>query len=397
MIALCSRLECTGCGACANRCPHGSITMLEDTEGFSQPMINAENCTKCGACLRVCPVLNPVSLHSPTEEVYAAWALDDSLRRTSSSGGMYSVLAEEILKHGGAVVGSTFDSDFILRVRLADNQTDVAKLRGSKYVQNEPGKIYQEIEEVLKQKRPVLYCSTPCQVAALRVFLAKEYPELYTCDLVCHGVPSPRMFREYLKHILHKNQFKKICDFQFRELEGWGYSHTSIKTREGQVVPTPYQKDYYLWAFSRGITNRESCYRCRYACQSRCGDLTLGDFWGLGEDKEFPYPTDRGVSLVLINSSQGEKLFRAVSGKIFKAKRDLAESLVKNTQLRKPVTRMAVRDTIYQDFYRMEPAAFCRKYRLVTPPGIKLITLPYRATRRLMHIFSKYYRKRIRK
>ena len=157
MIALCSRLECTGCGACANRCPHGSITMLEDTEGFSQPMINAENCTKCGACLRVCPVLNPVSLHSPTEEVYAAWALDDSLRRTSSSGGMYSVLAEEILKHGGAVVGSTFDSDFILRVRLADNQTDVAKLRGSKYVQNEPGKIYQEIEEVLKQKRPVLF------------------------------------------------------------------------------------------------------------------------------------------------------------------------------------------------------------------------------------------------
>ena len=184
---------CTGCGACVNSCPVNAIVMGADSEGFSYPEVNEDNCIECGKCLNVCPVLSYKNSNNPKPKIYAVRA-EDEVRAVSSSGGVFSVLAEAVLDANGVVCGAAFDKEMCLHHILIDNKKELYKLRGSKYLQSDVGTIYKEIEEVLKEGRKVLFTGTPCQNAALRNILTKEYDNLLLVDIICHGVPSQKIF-----------------------------------------------------------------------------------------------------------------------------------------------------------------------------------------------------------
>lgn len=339
MIELCDKEVCTGCGACFNRCDKGAISMVADKEGFASPQIDVGKCVGCGLCQKACPQLNPPTFHPPMgKKVYAAWAKDDAIRLTSSSGGLYTVFAQEILKRGGLVNGVAFDKDFNLTHRLVDNAEDLAALRGSKYVQSDIGDIYRRVEQALKAGRPVLFTSTPCQVAGLYAFLGRDYPQLVTCDFVCHGVPSPTRFKAMVAETVRINRVGDPVDFRFRDYARWDYHPVLIDGSGGTFAGAPCTE--YLEAFRSGVGNRQSCYSCRFAAFSRVADLTIGDFWGLGSWTPFiRADKKKGVSLLLVNSNRGRELLNALSGDAVRLMlRDVRECEC-NGQLYRPTRR----------------------------------------------------------
>ena len=221
MISLCDKKTCTGCEACMNKCSHEAILMQPDDEGFLYPNIDYSKCIECGACQIVCPVLNPVDFSSNEQCVYAAWAKSLNTRQKGSSGGIFSVLAEEILSRNGYVVGAAFDDSFVLSHRMISSVDELSPLQGSKYVQSQIGFIYRDIKEKLKGKGAVLFVGTSCQVAGLKRFLGKiDQSSLYICDLVCHGVPSPLLLKRYVEDL--KIQYPNMVSFRFRDLQNWG-------------------------------------------------------------------------------------------------------------------------------------------------------------------------------
>ena len=312
MIELCDKEVCTGCGACFNRCDKGAISMVADEEGFASPQIDAGKCVGCGLCQKACPQLNPPTFHPPMgEKVYAVWAKDDAIRLTSSSGGLYTVFAQEILKRGGLVNGVAFDKDFNLTHRLVDNAEDLAALRGSKYVQSDIGDIYRRVEQALKAGRPVLFTSTPCQVAGLYAFLGRDYPQLVTCDIICHGVPSSVKFKAVVEETARVNHVVDPVDFRFRDYEHWSFNPVLVD-KTGQTFGSA-AATAYLKSFMSGDYYRECCYSCRFAVFTRVADLTIGDFWGLGSWTPFVRADKKkGVSLLLVNTKRGRELFNAL-------------------------------------------------------------------------------------
>ncbi|WP_176012326.1 Coenzyme F420 hydrogenase/dehydrogenase, beta subunit C-terminal domain [Victivallis sp. Marseille-Q1083] len=362
MITLCNRLSCTGCMACVNRCPRQCLSMLQDQEGFYYPQIDQERCTECGLCRKVCPILTPIRLFS-AQTVFAAWGRDDFIRQCSSSGGIFTILAQEILRRHGAVAGAAFDNQMVLRHRLVRMPEQLPPLRGSKYIQSDIGMIYQAGEKLLKAGVPLLFTGTPCQIAGFRAFLTKDYEQLYTCDLICHGVPSPRFFQTYLQR-LTAGAVGKLADFRFRDLEGWGY-RPCLCWQDGRKFELPERSNYYLKLFLGAKNLRESCYLCPFACCERAADITLGDFWGTDLS---PHPAGRsGVSMVMLNTEQGMSLFSKIKDKIIFYARDLSAAQATNRQLNHPPRRPQERGLLYRDFDRLEEAEFLRKYRLVRP------------------------------
>lgn len=336
MTELCARESCTGCAACANRCPRGAIDMIPDSEGFAVPRINSAVCVECGLCVRACPQLNPSRLNPPMgKSVYAAWATDDAIRLTSSSGGLYSLLAAEVIRQGGLANGVAFDRDFNLTHRLVDCIEGLAALRGSKYVQSDVGRIYCEVENALGAGRPVLFISTPCQVAGLQAFLGRDYPQLVTCDIVCHGVPSPTRFKAMVAEAVRDNGVANPVDFRFRDYERWDY-HPVVVDSEGKTFGSVMASDY-LKSFLSGVSCRQCCHSCRFATFSRVADLTIGDFWGLGSWTPFTRADKKkGVSLLLVNSPRGWKLLNALpKGSVCLVSRDVREC-EDNGQLYRP-------------------------------------------------------------
>jgi len=346
-VRLCGKQDCTGCGACVNRCPRGAIAMHSDDEGFAYPIIDAAQCVDCGLCVKSCPVMTPCSRHQAQERVYAAWALDDVIRQSSSSGGMFSVLALEILKRGGLVNGVVFDNDFNLKHVLIETPAELPRLRGSKYVQSDIGDVYKRIETGLKGNRLVLFTGTPCQVAGLYTFLGKKYENLYTCDFVCHGVPSPSFFKTSVR-----NQYGweagEDCDFQFRDLKGWGMA-PALLFADGCVRRRDVCSDYYFQAFLSGLNYRECCYKCRYASLSRVADFTIGDFWGLPFSFRFAHGMlQKGCSLFIVNSERGTRFLDTITELFFRREFPIA-SCRANHQLFGPSIRPVRRNSFYSE------------------------------------------------
>lgn len=314
MIELCAREVCTGCGACFNRCVKGAVSMVADEEGFAYPQIDTGKCVECGLCQKACPQLNAPQLNPPMgKKVYAAWAKDDSIRLKSSSGGLYSLLAAEIIRRGGLANGVAFNPDFNLMHRLVEREEDLAALRGSKYVQSDVGWIFREVEKALKSDRPVLFTSTPCQVAGLYAFLGRDYPQLVTCDIICHGVPSPVKFKAVVEATARVNHVANPVDFRFRDYEHWSFNPVLVD-KTGRIFGSA-AATAYLKSFTSGANYRECCYSCRFAAFTRVADLTIGDFWGLGSWTPFILADKKkGVSLLLVNTKRGRELLNALSG-----------------------------------------------------------------------------------
>lgn len=299
---------CCSCGACYNICPVGAISMQENEEGFLTPVIDEAKCTNCGLCLKACPSLNTEFKNNPQPECYAAMA-DDELRMKSSSGGIFTLLAEYILDKGGYVCGAAFDDNWDVHHIIVNNKEDLAKLRGSKYVQSNTEDCYKQIKKLLDDDKYVLFSGCPCQVAGLYSFLGKNYEKLYTVDILCHGSPSPGVWQKYLNENFNKNDIIKI-NFRDKNKIGWSCSHCTISTKNGDAIVT----DDFTKLFHSSINLRESCYNCDYSKKPRPADITLGDFWGISDHIK-GLNDGKGLSFILTNNQKGQFLFNEIADK----------------------------------------------------------------------------------
>ena len=330
--------NCSSCGACANVCAHRAIIMRLDMEGFYRPVINADQCVQCGACERACPWTNPVSnpnFASDAPRTVAAFAKNESIRMESSSGGIFTVLAEKILDDGGVVIGvSQLESTKFGHI-IVDNKADLFKLRGSKYVQADAGMIYREVRALLKAGKKVLFSGTPCQVAALYAVLGKAATtaDLTTVDIVCHGTPSVKVFEKYIAEI-EKDKLAHVLSTRFRDKRnGWRlYSMTSsLNTISGDCfqISKTLREDKFMRVFLQNICLNMSCADCKYGKLPRIADITLGDYWNIAS--VHPEMDDnRGTSVVLLNTDHGKALFDSVADKVIHCESNVEYAIAGN-------------------------------------------------------------------
>ncbi len=372
--------SCTGCAACAAVCIQNAIEMRSDLEGFAHPQIKLGLCNNCNICRQICPVnqkLLPNTLSNNQSGiispplVYAAWNTNEQIRMDSSSGGVFTALAENVLKRGGAVVGAAFDANLVVRHILIDKSADIHRLRGSKYVQSEiDPNLYRDIHNMLKNGRYVLFSGTPCQVAGLRGYLRREYDTLWCCDMVCHGVPSPLLLEKYVQHYNEKGL--KLLAVSFRnKISGWKKYSVCKYFDNGEIVADYVFDDAYMAAFLSDISLRLSCYKCQFANISRGGDITIADFWGVS--KKYPEydRDDKGTSLVLVNNVKGKKLLDECGQDLFVGAADLAVAAAGNPALVRPVAHPRRRDDFYRELVKMTFDDVARKYRLYTPSFLR--------------------------
>ena len=303
--------NCCGCGACVARCPVGAIQMLYSDDGFLYPSIDKKKCVKCGMCKTVCPSLE--SSFAPVTFAPVCYAVfsNKEIAMASSSGGVFSLLAAEILKNEGYVCGAAFDKDWSVKHIIISSADDLEKLRVSKYVQSNTGNVFTEIKKLLDDKKLVLFSGTPCQVAGLYGFLGKRYENLLTCDIFCHGAPSPIVWKRYLQDI---SNGRDIVGINFRDksnLDGTAAYNITFKFSDDSVLSVPYTKDLYMNGFLKDLYIRKSCSMCKFAQTSRKGDISLGDFWGYNAiDKK--RDVSQGISAVLINTDKGMNIFEKI-------------------------------------------------------------------------------------
>ena len=380
-MKIADRKHCTGCGACADACPLSCISMELSEEGFLFPSVDESRCVGCDVCGKVCHVLDPPEKRTP-EKAFAAWSMDDSVRKSSSSGGVYSVLGEYVLGKGGVISGCRFDCDMVLKHELCDQPGGTVRFRGSKYVQCYTDGIYPKIKELLANGRTVLFVATPCQVAGLLTYLGHPYETLITCDLVCHGIPSQKIFRSYLeRHHLSPDLERSVI--AFRDLKGWGDFYIRISEQGDVKWCSDDANNEFIRAFLSGYDYNEACYACPYACMERTGDLTLADFWGLGKNIPFNGDPSKGCSLILVNTEKGRNLLHSVKDKLFLEERTLEEARTGNGQLRNPAQRQPMRDT----FYKMDWAEIAPKINYGKPsPLRKLLRACKRTARNLLNL-----------
>jgi len=339
--------------------------MKETSEGFLVPLIDQKTCTKCGLCREVCPILTDTyQSRFELPQAYAAWSVDELIRADSSSGGVFSVLARNVLNKYGVVFGAAFDSEFKLRHYEAKTSSELIKLRGSKYLQSNIGNTYTKIESYLSSGQNVMFVGTPCQVGGLYGYLRKDYKKLITCDLVCHGVPSQRFFDEYLLYLQH-NGYNNFDDIYFRDKKGWGHSIilTDRSTTKKEIYLDGYHT-YYLKVFIKNLVSRKSCYSCKFARVPRVGDFTLGDFWGLGKVIPFHFDKSKGVSLLLVNSDRGSAVLQSCKNELFLEKRQLSEAITMNPRINSVKKYPSERDTFLTDINIMPIEKIWKKYRL---------------------------------
>lgn len=305
--------QCTGCGACKNVCPVSAISMKADTEGFLYPNVKETQCIECGKCLMVCPVLVDNNSNSSTPEIWAVRASDD-LRAVSSSGGVFTILAEYILEEKGLVCGAAYDTEMNVHHMLVEKKEDLKKLRGSKYVQSDVRDVYQKIYTELKNGRTVLFTGTPCQNAALRNVVG-EQEKLVQVDLICHGVPSQTLFTQYLSEVADG---KKIKTVNFRNKQfGWQSGKVQIQFEDQSEYIGTTQNDPYEVGFYRNLTLQKCCSDCKFSEYPREGDLSIGDFWGIS-DIDRKQNDGKGTSIVFVNNQKGERVFSAIQKRFYK-------------------------------------------------------------------------------
>lgn len=305
MIKITDKYNCCGCSACATICPKKCISMVADTEGFLYPQVNPEGCIECGLCEQVCNELHPFGSREPLK-VLAAINCNEEIRLQSSSGGIFNLLTQKIISEGGVVFGARFDKDWQVVIDYADSMESAKAFMGSKYVQARMENAYSDAKRFLQEGRNVLFSGTPCQVAGLHKFLRKQYDNLLTVDFVCHGTPSPKVWKLYLDEI--RKESKSIHNIEFRnKTNGWKDFSISFKLFDGNKsynIISSFKNDLYMKAFLSDIILRPSCYHCNAKGCSSQSDITLADFWGI--QTIFPdMDDDKGTSLVFINSEKG--------------------------------------------------------------------------------------------
>lgn len=318
MIEIRRNGDCCGCEACVQVCPKNCIDFSSDAQGFLYPEVNKESCIDCGLCEKVCPVINKTnqSKNNPST-LYAVKSSDDTIRQQSSSGGFFSLLADYVLTKGGVVYGAAFDAAFTICHIRVDNIENLYKLRGSKYVQSRIGQTFRECKDDLKAGKLVLFTGTPCQISALGHFLHKDYDNLIKVEVVCHGVPSPMIYQQYLKETIIKDvEDRTITKVNFRtKLGSWKKYFFTVEYKDrGEICE--YKEcvtdSLYMKGFLSDLYIRPSCFECPAKNFTSGADFTIADFWG--QEYTFPeFDDDKGVSAVLANTVKAQEIFSQIS------------------------------------------------------------------------------------
>lgn len=316
--------------------------------------------------MKSCHQLSNVdNFNDNSPKVYAGWIKDKSIRAKSSSGGVFSALALEIIKEEGVIFAATMTEDLKVKHISVNNEQDLESLRGSKYLQSDIGETYAKVKFELNLGRQVLFVGTPCQVAGLKTYLSKKYENLLTVDFICHGVPSQEAFDIYCKRIgINSHETQKIS---FRYTEGWGFYTRKIvlnaKTNKIHKYSIPIAHDYYMRAFSKGLMFSKACYTCKYAKLERVSDITIADFWNLGNEVPFNYKQERGVSLVLGNSSKGIQFLKHIEN-LFLEERGIDEAIKGNYNLTHKSHCPDGRETYFEDSKNLSIKDLQKKYRI---------------------------------
>ena len=323
------KAQCSGCSACVQICPKQCITMTADSEGFLYPQIDEIKCIGCGLCQKACQAITPITA-TQEPEAYAAYNVDENIRLHSSSGGVFTLLAEWIVGQGGTVFGAGYDEDFQVRHVAVNTIEDLEQLRGSKYVQSEIGSTYQQVEMLLRLGKIVLFTGTPCQIDGLLHYLRKPYPNLYTQDLICHGAPSPAVWKEYVKIREAKAASKTRRTFSRHKKYGWKMYSVFFEFSNNTEYIQILKKDLYMQGFLANLSLRPSCYSCHSKGAARNSDITLADFWGV--DKILPEMfDDKGTSLVLVHTEKGREMLQAIRSQLVIKPVELDEALKSNS------------------------------------------------------------------
>lgn len=335
MPNLAPKSKCTGCTACYSSCPQKCITMQPDEYGFLYPEINTSVCIECKKCELSCPVIE-YEKNKNRPKVYAACALDEDIRGNSSSGGVFSLLANEVLEQKGVVYGAAYDSEYKVKHICIETRDEIHKLRGAKYTQSDLGGCFKEIKQHLNSGRHVMFTGTPCQVAGMKKYLKKSYSNLILVDFVCHGLPSPDAWKEYVKYRAFKDNggtFPVNINLRSKK-SGWSkyrYSNEYIYIN-GKVYSKLSGEDLYMQLFVGDYINRRSCAECCFKGYDRVADITLGDFWGIW-DIEPEMDDDKGTSLILIHSEKANNLLNRIVDKIRMRECSAKQASMRNSSL----------------------------------------------------------------
>lgn len=354
-------LKCSGCHTCAQLCPVQAIMMAESPEGFKYPQIDRRKCIDCHLCEKKCPVLHAVTLNDCDIAAYACINTDENIRRESSSGGVFSLCAEHIINAGGVVFGARFNESFSVVHGFVRTKEELSAFRGSKYVQSEIGDCYTECKAFLDSGLPVLFTGTPCQIGGLKAYLNKEYENLYLIDIICHGVPSPLLWKKYLNYrTAQANSPVRRIAFRRKDC-GWKRYSVAFSYENVTEYRETLDKDLYMQLFLRDVCLRESCYSCSFKTEHRCSDLTIADFWGV--DKVCPEMfDDKGTSLVLVQSVKGKKLLETIKSGLKIKEVSMTESIRFNSSYIKSSQRPRSRNTFFRDLETKPMAFVFKKY-----------------------------------
>lgn len=366
--------KCCGCEGCKSICPKSAIKITESIDGFILPEVNPELCIECGLCEKVCPMYHAgIAISSTAGEAYAAVNKNDAELSQSSSGGIFSLVADYVLDEGGFVAGASFDRSLTLHHVVTEDRNDISNLRGSKYLQSRIGDTFTTINRILNTGKLVYFVGTGCQVAGLKLFLRKDYENLITSDILCHGVPPQSVFDAVIKAVEAKYN-GKVEKYSFRDKSVWGWScssssHINIESKLKYLGNEPIQRAYFN-AFIKADNYRESCYVCPYAQSNRSGDITLGDFWGV--EKYLPIKDIRkGVSAILVNTPKGQQLLDRIKGKLNLYRTSISDIEQINRTLVEPTPRPVAREQFFKKFHENPEKTLMgyykpnRKYNLV--------------------------------
>lgn len=354
--------RCTGCSSCSSVCPQACIQMLADHTGFLHPIVDSQLCLNCGLCTQACPVLtSPPLMHTQQSDAFSVACKNDSVRLRSSSGGVFTLLAEQIIHQGGVVFGVAFDQHWDAVHCYVETLDDLVKLCGSKYVQSVIRDSYCQAKAFLDSGRPVLFSGTPCQIGGLKSFLRKDYPHLICVDFVCHGVPSPSVWRKYCSELVARYH-APIRDISFRDKRfGWQSYMLRIAFKNGKIYLASPDLDPYMRAFLSDLTLRNSCFDCSFKGTNHYSDITLADFWGI----EHILPSqndDKGTSLVLTHSAKGKHLLSGVSALIRSEKISYLDALKYNPSATFSAKKTNEYTLFWKEFHARSISSLANRY-----------------------------------
>jgi len=360
MIATIEKKKCTGCKMCADVCPKDAITFKCDNEGFWYPEVDYDKCIKCKKCIKVCPTINRIIVKNEMK-AYACINKNKSIRLDSSSGGIFTLVAEQIIEENGVTFGAMFDGEFEVIHSYVETKGELEKLRGSKYVQSNVDDTYSQAKGFLKEGRKVLFTGTPCQIGGLKSYLQKDYSNLFCIDIICHGVPSPKVWKKYIEFREKKSgSISQRIAFR-RKNEGWKRYSVSFLFKNNTEYRKTLHQDLYMRAFLKDVCLRPSCYACEFKSLHRQSDITLADFWGI--QKMLPeMDDDKGTSLIFVNSESGQSMLEQIKEKIIYTEVDVNQAIVYNPSAVKSIGYNPKRDDFFRELDQLDFDELVKKY-----------------------------------